>query len=39
MTEVVVKDATIKQLSAALNQSVKSNDDFEVPTVNSKKDK
>jgi uncharacterized coiled-coil protein SlyX len=37
ITEIVVKDATIKQLSSALQEKSVDNDSFEIPSNNSKK--
>ncbi len=39
ITEVVIKDATIKQLTLQLNQTQSQNDGFEVPAQSTKKDK
>jgi hypothetical protein len=39
ITEVVVKDATIKQLTLQLTQSQSQNDGFETPIESTKKEK
>lgn len=39
ITEVVVKEATIKQLSLQLSQNNKLEDNFEIPQPTTKKDK
>lgn len=39
ITEVVIKDATIKQLNAIIQNQLSNNDSFEIPSNNSKKDK
>jgi hypothetical protein len=38
-TEVVVKDATIKQLTLQLTQTQSQNDGFEIPIESTKKEK
>jgi hypothetical protein len=39
ITEIVVKDATIKQLTLQLTQKQSQNDGFEVPAQSTKKEK
>jgi hypothetical protein len=39
ITEVVVKDATIKQLTLQLTQTQSQNDGFEIPIESTKKEK
>jgi hypothetical protein len=39
ITEIVVKDATIKQLTLQLTQTQSQNDGFEIPIESTKKEK